>query len=94
VLNGYPKLVAIDEKANHQIVHCCGFGKAHRATHKTLDPGPQIDMLALDGLRMLFADGLLLGGQMQLAGPHPSVSNRVLSPGPMVVSTQAELSHC
>jgi hypothetical protein len=51
-------------------------------------------MLALDGLRMLFADGLLLGGQMQLAGPHPSVSNRVLSPGPMVVSTQAELSHC
>jgi hypothetical protein len=52
VLDGYPKLIAIDEEANHQIVHGGGFGKANRATGKTFDPGPQIDVFALDHLRM------------------------------------------
>src|SRR6266568_3451115 len=71
MLNGYPKLVAIDEEAKHQIVHGCGFGKADRATHQTLDPGPQIDMFALDGLCVLFADGMLLGVEIPFVGPPP-----------------------
>ena len=39
MLDSYPKLVAIDEEADHQIVHRRRFGKANRATHKPLDPG-------------------------------------------------------
>jgi hypothetical protein len=41
-----PKLVAIDEETNHQIVHGRRFGKADRAAHQTLNAGPQIDVLA------------------------------------------------
>src|SRR5215510_10084327 len=47
------KLIAIDEETNHQIMHGRRFGKANRATHETLDPGPQIDVFALDFLRIL-----------------------------------------
>ena len=35
-----PKLGAIDEETNDQIVHRRRFGKANRAAHETLDPGP------------------------------------------------------
>ena len=59
MLEGYPKLIAIDEEANHEIVHRRRFGKTNRATHQALDPGPQIDVLALDFLRVLFANGVL-----------------------------------
>jgi hypothetical protein len=38
-----PKLRAIDEEANHQIVHRRRFGKAQGATHETLDPGAMSD---------------------------------------------------
>jgi hypothetical protein len=48
VLEGHPKFIAIDEEANHEIVHRYRFGKANRATHKTLDPGPQVDVFTLD----------------------------------------------
>jgi len=37
-----PKLIAIDEEANHQIVHGDRFGKANGATYKPFNPGPQI----------------------------------------------------
>ena len=47
VLDCYPKLVAIDEQADHQVVHGRRFGKANGTTHETLDPCPQIDMLVL-----------------------------------------------
>jgi hypothetical protein len=40
VLEGYPKLIAIDEEANHQIVHRRRFRKANGAAHESLDPGP------------------------------------------------------
>jgi hypothetical protein len=40
VLDYHSKLVAIDEEANHQIVHGRRFRKANGATHETLDPGP------------------------------------------------------
>ena len=55
-----PKLIAIDEETNDQIVHRRRFGKAHRATHETLDPGPHIDVFALDFLRVLLANVMLL----------------------------------
>jgi hypothetical protein len=54
------KCIAIDEETDHQIVHRRRFGKTHRATHQALDPGPPRDVLALDGLRVLFADDVWL----------------------------------
>jgi len=59
VLEGYPKLRAIDEEANHQIVHRCRFGKANGAQYKPFDPGPQVDVFALDFLRVLLAHVML-----------------------------------
>ena len=53
-------------------MHCRRFGKANRAPHETLDPCPQIDVFALDFLRMLFADLVLLGVDMPLVGT-PSI---------------------
>jgi hypothetical protein len=38
-------------------VHRCCFGETNRATHETLKPGAQIDVLAFDLLRMRFAKG-------------------------------------
>ena len=63
-----PKLIAIDEEANHQIVHRRRFGKANGATHETLDPGAQIDVLVFDFLCVLFADFVLLWVDMPLIG--------------------------
>jgi hypothetical protein len=42
-----PKLIAIDEETDHEIGHGCRFGQAQRATHASLDPGPQIALFAL-----------------------------------------------
>ena len=70
--DGYPKFVAIDEEANHQIVHRGRFGKTNGATYQPFDPGPQIDMLAFDLLRMSFATRVLLGIEMALVG-SPSI---------------------
>ena len=66
-----PKLVAIDEETNHQIVHGRRFGKADRAAHQTLNAGPQIDVLAFDLLCVLFAHDVLLGIDMSLVGTPP-----------------------
>ena len=46
--NEEPTLIAIDEEANHQIVHGRCFGKANRTTHETLDACPQVDVFTLD----------------------------------------------
>ena len=54
------KFRAIDEETDHQIVHRRRFGKTHRATHQAFDPGPQREVLARDGLRVLFANGVWL----------------------------------
>jgi hypothetical protein len=72
VSDGSPTLTAIDAEAHDQIVHGRRFGEANSATHELLHAGPQIDVLALDGLQVLFADGMLLGGEMPLVGP-PSI---------------------
>ncbi len=69
--DGSPKLVAMDEEVKHQIVHRGRFGKAHGTTDSPLNPGAHIDVLALDFLRVLFADGVLLGGEMPLVGLPP-----------------------
>src|SRR2546425_6229964 len=66
-----PKFIAIDEEADHQIVHGCRFRKADRAAYETLDPGAQIDVLAFDFLRIFFANRVLLGIDMALVGPPP-----------------------
>jgi hypothetical protein len=42
VSDGTPKLIAIDEEADHQIVYRRRLEKANGTTHKTLDPCPQI----------------------------------------------------
>ncbi len=64
-----PKLIAIDEETNHQIVHGCRLGKAKRAADQPLEPSPQINVFALDGLRVLFTDDVLLRGAMPLVRP-------------------------
>jgi hypothetical protein len=44
VLDYHSKLVAIDEEADHQIVHGRRFGKANGAAHEPFNPRPQIDV--------------------------------------------------
>jgi hypothetical protein len=67
-----PKLIAIDEEANHQIVHGDRFGKANGATYKPFNPGPQIDVLAFDFLRILLPHRVRLWVDMPLVRP-PSI---------------------
>ena len=67
----HPKLVAIDEEANHQIVPGRRFRKAHGTTHKPLDSGPQIAVFTLDFLRMLLAHMMLRWVNMALVGAPP-----------------------
>ena len=75
MLEGSPKLRAIDEETNHQIVQGSRFGKANRAAYEPLDPGPQIAMFALVGLRILFTNYVLFGGDMPLLRP-PSIQSK------------------
>ena len=67
------KLIAIDEETDHEIVHGCRFRKANRAAHEPLAPGPQIDMFALNILRVLLVHLMLLSIEMPLVGSQPSV---------------------
>jgi hypothetical protein len=60
-------------------VHGCRFGKANRATYEPLDPSPQIDVFALDGLRVLFTDDVLLRDEMPLVRP-PSIGIETRDP--------------
>jgi hypothetical protein len=65
------KLVPIDKEANHQIVHRGRFGKAQCAPDEPLDPGPQVDVFALDFLRVLLAYVMLLWGDVPLVRAPP-----------------------
>jgi hypothetical protein len=69
--DGDPKCIAIDEEAQHQIVQRCCCGETNRATHETLDPGAQLEVLAFDLLRMRFANRGLRGINMALGGSPP-----------------------
>ena len=66
-----PKLIAIDEETDHQIVHRRRFGKTNRATYKPFDPRPQIDVLALDFLRVLLCQSCAALGRYA-ARRHPT----------------------
>src|SRR5215471_1074048 len=70
--DGSSKRIPIDEQPNHQIVHLFRLGKANGATHEPLHPGPEIDVLALDFLRVLLAYVMLLWVDMPLVG-SPSI---------------------
>jgi hypothetical protein len=71
VLEGYPKLIAIDEEANHQIVHRRRFGKAYSAPDEPLDPGPQVEVFALDFLRVFLAHVMLRWIDVPLVSAPP-----------------------
>src|SRR6516162_6346891 len=71
VLDCDTKLVAIDEEADHQIMHRRGFGKTDRTAYETFDPSPQVDVFALNFLRMLLANMMLLGVNMPLVRTPP-----------------------
>src|SRR6266571_6193644 len=66
---GAPEFVAIDEQPYDEIVHALRLGEAQRTTHEPFDPGPQVDVLALDFLGVLLAHLMLLGIEMPLVGP-------------------------
>jgi hypothetical protein len=66
--DGAPKLIAIDEEANDQIMQSGCWGKAHRAAHEALALCPVLDGCARNGRRVLLADCGLLRGQMTLVG--------------------------
>ena len=71
VLDGYPKLVAIDEEPDHEIVHRRRLGKADRAAYKPFNPRPQIDVFAFDFLCIGLAHFVLRGVNMALVGTPP-----------------------
>jgi hypothetical protein len=66
-----PKLVTIDEEANHQIVHAFRLRKTGCATHQTLDPGPEIDVVTLNFLCILLPHVMRLCIEMPLVGASP-----------------------
>ena len=55
MLEGSPQLRAIDEEAKHAIVPRRRFGKANGAPDQPLAPGPQLEVVARDCLRVLLA---------------------------------------
>jgi len=63
---GSSKRLTIDEEPNHQVMHLFRLGKAECAPHQPLNPGPQIDMLTLDFLGVVFARLVMLGVDMPL----------------------------
>jgi len=69
MLDESPKLIAIDEQPNHQVVHMLCLRKTDRPADQPLDPCAQVDVLALDLLRVGLAHRVLLGLHMSLIGP-------------------------
>jgi len=69
MLDGSPKLIAIDAQPNHQGVPRLCLRKADRPAYQPLDPGPHIDVLALDLLGVCLPHRVLLGLYMPLVGP-------------------------
>ena len=61
-----PTCIVMDEETDHHIVHRCRLGKTYCVTDKALDPGSHIDVLALNFLRVLLANGVLLWGDVPL----------------------------
>jgi hypothetical protein len=70
------KFISVDEQPNHEIVHVLRLGEAQRAAYQALDPGPQLDMFALNFLGVFLADLMLLGIEMPLIGP-PTIGGKL-----------------
>src|SRR5215813_5829000 len=68
---GSSKFIAIDEQPNDQIVHALRLGKTDGTAHQPFDPGPQIDVFALDFLRVLLSHPMLCGVDVPLVRPPP-----------------------
>ena len=66
---GLSKFVSIDKESNHEIMHVLRLGEANCAADEALDPGPQIDVFALNFLCVLLAHLMLLSIAMPLVGP-------------------------
>ena len=73
---GLAKFVSIDEESNHEIVHVLRLGEAQRAAYEALDPGPQLEVFALNFLGVLLAYLMLLGIEMPLVGP-PAIGGKL-----------------
>ena len=61
----------IDEQPNDQIVHALRLGKTDCAAYQPFDPGPQIDVFALDFLRIVLVNPMLYGVDVPLVSPPP-----------------------
>jgi hypothetical protein len=57
------------------------LGKTHRTTDSPLDPRAHIDVFTLDLLCIGLPSFELLGVEMPLIGPQPSVKERVMPKG-------------
>ena len=68
MLDGSPKLIAIDAQPNHQGVPRLCLRKADRPAYQPLDPRAHVDMLALDLLGVGLPHRVLLGCYMPLVG--------------------------
>ncbi len=66
-----PRLVTIDAEPKHQIVPVFHLGKTNRASHQPLHSRPQIDVRALDLLRIFLTYFVLLDLNMPLIGVPP-----------------------
>jgi len=73
MLDRSPKLIAIDEEPYHQVMHTLCLGKTDWPPYQPLNPCAQVDVLALDLLRVCLPHRVLLGLHMPLVGPQPSV---------------------
>ena len=70
-----PEFIAIEAQPTDEVVQALRLGKAQRATHEPFDPGPHVDGLALDVLRVLLPHLRRRGIERPRIGPHPSVEN-------------------
>ena len=52
-------------------MHALRLGKTDGAAHQPFDPGPQIDVFALDFLRVRLAHPMLVGVDVPLVRPSP-----------------------
>jgi hypothetical protein len=63
---GSSTCISADEESDHEIVHGLRLGEAQRAADEALDPGPEIEVRALDLLGMLLSYGVLRRLKMPL----------------------------
>ena len=62
----HPKLTAIDEQTDDEIVHLGGLREADRLAHQALDPCAQRQMVAFQLLGMVFPHSVERGIKMAL----------------------------